>query len=487
MKLYGRYLGVEVYGVVVVALQIVGYLPFFDGGFRTATNRQILADPTTERKQSLIHFSRVFSSLLSLALLPVALIIMFGYGLTPKAAQSGQPLSFFLALGVTAAMSFFVWSQISLLIGLGAQSRFYLVNALNSVVMVVTLWVSLRRGAGVWAFPISNLAGLMVCFPVGLGMIRNLAPDVELFCVRIGREFWHQLREMGQAAWPCFRFEVATFLLYTLDIVMVGFICGRASDAAIYGVVIRFLSIARGLLQSVAEVAWPLVTRVNETDYSMARFVMRFNALTIGSAVGAMAFTLGPCLRFYMGPQWTPPNVLVYLLTLRLLVTGIGSGPGYLLLGSGEFKTLARLQQRELGLAIVLGLLLGLKFGSTGIALGFLLATVGGTFAPLFYAYGKSVKQSGGLLMWQSWWRGALACAISGSVAALLLPMASSAWRAGAIGITAAAVALVSGLAVSGVRFGAMNPGADPASAQAEGAPGSPKNAQAQIPVEFPK
>jgi hypothetical protein len=209
--------------------------------------------------------------------------------------------------------------------------------------------------------------------------------------------------------------------------------------------------------------------------------------VTIGSAVGAMAFTLGPFLHFYMGQEWTPPQLLVYLLTVRLLITGIGAGPGYLLLGSGEFKTLARLEQRELVLAIGLGLLLGFKFGSAGIALGFLLATVAGTFSPLFYAYAKSIGQSGGLLMWQSWWRGALACTISGTVAALLLPMASSAWRSAAIGVIAAAVALTSGVAASGVRFGAMKPLGDPAPAQAGGEHHPPKSAQDHVEVEMRK
>src|SRR5580658_437765 len=83
VKLYGRYLGVNVYGVLVVALQITSYLPLFDGGFRTATNRQILANPAAESKRRLIHFSQTFYSFLGLILLPIGMLVMFGYGLTP--------------------------------------------------------------------------------------------------------------------------------------------------------------------------------------------------------------------------------------------------------------------------------------------------------------------------------------------------------------------------------------------------------------------
>jgi hypothetical protein len=80
-----------------------------------------------------------------------------------------------------------------------------------------------------------------------------------------------------------------------------------------------------------------------------------------------------------------------------------------------------------------------------------------------------------------------LGCAISVTVAALLLPMAGSAWRAAAIGAMAAAVALVSGVATCGLRVGAIKPRGDPAVEQAEGADGSPKEAQDHVQVELPK
>jgi peptidoglycan biosynthesis protein MviN/MurJ (putative lipid II flippase) len=172
-------------------------------------------------------------------------------------------------------------------------------------------------------------------------------------------------------------------------------------------------------------------------------------------------------------------------LLIRLLVTGIGSGPGYLLMGGGEFKTLARFGLRELALAIVLGFILGLKLGATGIALGFLLATIGGTFSSLFYAYAKSTHQQGGQLMWQSWWRGALGCAISGAIALLFSPLASSAWRAVAIGGIAAAIALLSGAVTGGLRMGARNAregvlGPVPAGSE------PPKEAQDRVQMELP-
>src|SRR3989442_77748 len=44
LKLYGH-LSPAAYGVVGVALTIMGYLPLLDGGFRTTVNRAVLAEP----------------------------------------------------------------------------------------------------------------------------------------------------------------------------------------------------------------------------------------------------------------------------------------------------------------------------------------------------------------------------------------------------------------------------------------------------------
>jgi O-antigen/teichoic acid export membrane protein len=175
----------------------------------------------------------------------------------------------------------------------------------------------------------------------------------------------------------------------------------------------------------------------------------------MGSAMGAMALTIGRFLGFYMGNAWTSPQLLIWILTLRPLITGIGSGPGNLLFGAGEFKTMATLVQRECILAVLLGVLLGMKWGMVGVGLGFLLSTVVGNFSPVFYAYAKTIQASGGRLMWQAWWRGLLACAISGVVAALLTSLAKNAITVVMAGAAGAAVALAVGAVTGamGIRF----------------------------------
>ncbi len=453
LKLYSHYIPVEVYGVIVVALQILGYLPFLDCGFRTTTNREILANGTREGKLRMIRFAQTFYSHFTLFLLPLYLLLMAGYSLTPNVTHAGQPRLFFLTVGLTGAISMLAWAQIELLIGVGEQASFYLMNALNACVMLGTLWFFLHLGVGIWAFPFSTLGGICAYYPVALWLIRRKEPAIQFFCFRAGAEFWNDFSRLWRDALSCIRQQVSVLFLYSLDLVLVGLICGSAKDAAIYSVVSRLIGLLRSLLQATSETAWPLVAQRNGTDHVFAAFLLRSNGWAMGGAAGAVLLTLRPFLSLYMGAQWAPPQILVVLLTARLLITGIGAPASYLLMGAGHFQTVARYTQRELIAATILGVLLGGKFGMIGVALGFLAATAFGSLSPFFYAYGRSVERSGGRFMWQAWWRGATACAVSGSVAAILLPFAQGALQVFTVAAVAALTALASGVAICGIRF----------------------------------
>ncbi len=439
--------------MVAVALTILGYLQYFDGGFRTVTNREILGTPERVQKLRLIRFSQTFYSILSLLVLPAALIAMTAYWLTPNVARSGQPLVFFLAVGGTMAISFLGWSQIGLLVGLDGQTTLFLLSALNSLAMLGGLWICLRHGAGVWAFPLSTLGGLLLCYPTGWWLIRRKEPQFQMIMLEAGAEFWRQFKQIGREAWPCFRQQVGVFLLFTMDLVMVGLFCGSAEDAAIYAVVIRLLALTRSLLQATSEVAWPIVAQMEGADHAFGAFLVRCNGWLAGSALGALAFTLSIFLGFYMGPAWTPSRALVYLLTLRALVTTVSSAASYLLIGRGAFGTVARYVQRELAVAVLLGLALAPRYGMNGVAFGFLLSTTVGTLAPMFYAYGHAAKVSGGRLMWQGWWRAGVGFAASSAVAAYLLPRAGSAWQTFGVAAVASIAALSCGAAICGCRL----------------------------------
>ncbi|MBM3795915.1 MAG: hypothetical protein FJW31_18085 [Acidobacteria bacterium] len=447
MKLIGHHLAPETYGAVLVAMQVTAFLPLLDGGVRTVSNRRMLALPEAAAKARLVRFGVVFYSRLAPVVLAVAIVLMGGYALTPAGRLVDSPPAFWLAVGVTGALTMLAGAQAALLVGLGQQTRYFLMNGAAAWLSVLGLWLALHLGAGVWAFPLAALVVLAVGMPLTIWLIRRSVPDFRWWRRQAEAGYPAQLQELKRDAWDCFRSQLATMLLFTGDVVLAGLICGATKEAAIYGVLARLFGILRSLSQATAEVVWPMMARDAAGMQSLADFVLRANAWVYGAAVGGMGLTLGPFMGWWMGPEWLPAPALVVLLTARFLITGVSAPAAYYLIGQGNFLSLAQLVERELVVAVLLAVAAGLAWGVKGVAAGFLLATVAGTLGPTLTRYARSVPQSPGSLAGELWWRALTGLAVSLGVAALLTPLAGRGAGLVLVG-TAAAVA---GLGMGGL------------------------------------
>ena len=404
LKLYSHYLKPEIYGIVIVALQLINYLPLVDGGFRSTVNRRLLACSDLTEITILLRFCQVYYSLFAIAVVLASALLMTGYGLTPSARHSGEPVLFFLALGFAGGLTVIAMAQIALLVGLQAQAILFLLTGLNVWINLVAMWVCLRAGAGVWAFPLSLAAGLCVIYPTALMWIRQRIPSLRFFSLEVDAEFWSKFRLLWPEAWSFFRGEVATVLLYTIDVVAVGLICGP-KEAAIYGVLTRLFSIIRSFLQTSGEAAWPIIARSGLEQAGFATPLLRINAWIYGSVMGAVGPTLIPFCRWFLGEDWVPSRVILYLVLTRYLITGLAIPASYFLFGIGAIHSITRCIQRELIAACILAFALGLAFGLHGIVTGFLLATAFGTFYPLPNAFAQASGTRTGYFMLQIWWR----------------------------------------------------------------------------------
>jgi len=447
LKLIGHHLAPETYGAVLVAMQVTAFLPLLDGGVRTVSNRRMLALPEAAAKARLVRFGVVFYSRLAPVVLAVAIVLMGGYALTPAGRLVDSPPAFWLAVGVTGALTMLAGAQAALLVGLGQQTRYFLMNGAAAWLSVLGLWLALHLGAGVWAFPLAALVVLAVGMPLTIWLIRRSVPDFRWWRRQAEAGYPAQLQELKRDAWDCFRSQLATMLLFTGDVVLAGLICGATKEAAIYGVLARLFGILRSLSQATAEVVWPMMARDAAGMQSLADFVLRANAWVYGAAVGGMGLTLGPFMGWWMGPEWLPAPALVVLLTARFLITGVSAPAAYYLIGQGNFLSLAQLVERELVVAVLLAVAAGLAWGVKGVAAGFLLATVAGTLGPTLTRYARSVPQSPGSLAGELWWRALTGLAVSLGVAALLTPLAGRGAGLVLVG-TAAAVA---GLGMGGL------------------------------------
>ena len=424
LRLYRDYLTPEIYGAVLIALQIINYLRFLDGGFRSAINRRLLTEFDDVRKSELTHFGQVFYSWLATGLLLVGMLCMTIYSFTPSAEPSGQSLPFFLILGATGAITVISSAQMSLLIGLHAQAKLFLLSAMYSWITLLALWVSLRAGAGVIAFPVSSLVGVGSIYPLLLISLAKLMPGIRFVAFRVDERFWKEFNALKRDAWLCLRSEISMMLLFTMDVIIVGVICGPDS-AAVYGVLARLFGIVLSFLLASSEAAWPFIAQGGPKQ-DLAHVLLRANAWIQSAVMGAMFVTLSPFLKWFMGEIWTASNPVFVLVAIRFFIMGLAGPANYALFGMGAFQMMARYFERELIAGCILSILLGLRFGLVGVAWGFLLATGFGTLLPVYRGF-TNISQSPLVgTMFHIWSRACAGGAISCLTASTLLHIYSA-------------------------------------------------------------
>lgn len=403
LRLY-RQLRPEDFGVVLVALQILNYLPLLDGGFRLTVNRLILGESEPGTRRPLLQFYQKLHLYITALGFVVALVLMTGYWAAPVTHQAGHPLVFFVVLGVVGALTVGSGLQAGLLIGLRAQEQTYLLTAVNAWLNAGVLWLALRAGLDVWSFPLAMLATLLMTYMLSTWLIGRREPGLRLLDWRLDERFWGFFNGLRGSAWACFRSQVVTVLLYTVDLVFVLFLCG-ARDAAVYGVLSRVFAMLRTFLQSSGEVTWPIIAQRGMGDNGFRKVLLRSNAWIHGAVAGAVCVTLIPFCRWYVGEALTSGETVLYLVVARFAITGMATPAAYVLYGLGEFKTLTRCLQRELIAACILTLILGATYALPGVAASFLLATIGGTAYPMISAYAKLSGESARKVLFQVWWR----------------------------------------------------------------------------------
>jgi len=408
LRLCSAYFSPTTYGAVLVALQLLAYLPILDGGFRTAINRRILsADP--KKATSLLSFGQtLYTWLFGLAFL-VAAIVLGAYGLFLECRHIGTSpgISFFLALAAAGTLAFFSQAQINLLLGLGAQAGMWILIGVNSLLNVGFLALFLRAKFDIWAFPSALALASILVYAAGLLLLRMRCPGIPLFSLTITSPLWQHFHSLRKDAWQVFQSQIAILLLFSVDIVLVGILCSP-KDAALYGLLSRLFTIMRGFLQSFSEAAWPILARRTQQDERFTDWLLHGNSWIYGFAAGSMAILAAPFLQWYMGPQWRPTDVLCWLFVARFLIVGASSPASYFLYGAGDFRSLSRCCNRELLIASALGILLGHFYGMDGIALGFLLATSAGTLIPLFSIYARRREIPLSRILSQVWLRAGL-------------------------------------------------------------------------------
>lgn len=454
LKMYQGNVSQEVYGLFIVLISVLNGLSLVDGGFRLTLNRKLLAAPSTDERRHLLEFGQTLYSIGGLGALVVGVLLMLAYGLTPSAQVAHEPLYFFAVMGTLGGLTVIYAAQSQLLIGLGMQSRLYLLTTVNSWSFLGGLWLGFQLGWGNWTFLVAFLAATSGPLLLALLWIKLREPHLKLFSWQVGPEFYARLKSLWPESSAAFTMQMLTMLL-SFDFVLANLFCDPVT-AAVYAMVVgQIFSRIRTLLQAADEAIWPFVARGGGIHISVA--LVRANAWLYGAVLGAATITLPVFLISYIhdvkGEAWKAPStVFCAIVAFRYLITGLSSQPSYYLLAHGKFREIARCVGRELVFMVIAAIALSHWFDTTGVALGCVLATLGGAALPLPRAYARTAGGTVRHLFPWLWLRALLAAGSAAGLAYLGVQWRHDWLSAAAIGGVSALVVLAACGAVAVLR-----------------------------------
>jgi O-antigen/teichoic acid export membrane protein len=419
LRLLPRMLPGNEWGVVNVALTLLTYLPLLDGGFRLVVNREMLQSNDAGERERLAGFGQALTTRLLLVSVLLGPMLTMLYSLAPAAREAGLPASFYLATGVVGALTFGAGIQIQALVGLDRQVWMSVIQGGGSVANLGMMMIGARLGWGVWVFPAAQCVVAVVQWMAAALLMRFQLPGVRLFDLAWDSwrsEFWGRNRA---GAWSVFRMQVFIVLLLSMDLLLAGWIVREATELKLYGLVSRVLGIGRSCLTSLGEALWPRIARGDGRQDPLTGRVLALNAWLFGIAGGVLTGAMPQILGWYVAKDWVAGPWLNGLLVARFLVIGMSSPATYHLLGAGAYGALMRAVGMEVLVGVVLGALGGWIWGGAGVAGGFLVSTVVGTFYPLFGKFARSQGVDRGAVGWfcRVWLRALMAVGV-GYVAA---------------------------------------------------------------------
>ena len=425
LKLYNLYLTKEIYGVILVGVQIIAYLPLAGAGFMTVLNQRTLTDRDAASAKATAWFAQLLQNYLILIVLVVAVVLMSAYSQTFIARSSGLPFSFFLTVGLAAVVTFYMSDQIAFLIGQGEQVKCYFFQGIMNLLNALVLYLAFASGLGVWAFPISgSLSALLLFLPVREVLRRHMT-GLPLFVLQPTPDFNARFKVLWRPALDCLKIQGWNLLMFTLDIILVGLLVGPG-PAAVYGIISRVAGMSRHVLHAVGEVSFPRLAQ--ETDPGRKALFMRkvdhLNAWNVGCWFGAMGATLLPFLGWLLKADWVAGSVLIALMLTRHAIISLTSPQVFGIVSLGLFKENARLVRLDVIASTIPAIILSYPLGNKGVALGYLVGTcwVSGWQFTRFYF--RSSQQD-----WFKEWCAVYARALAGALLAYLLT--ATLWRSG--------------------------------------------------------
>ncbi len=381
-----RGLGVEPYGIWIAALSLVGIVGLFDFGLGLTLTREVAASLNSESRVETAKFvTAARNAFFLVGIIGAALIATLGLPLSRGLHLSSQsqrvaPAVFVLA-GAALLGDRLLASATAVLCGLrrfDLRTSLAIVAALARAVGLVAL---LKFGMSLLAVMTWQVVSIAATVGVGQVMIGRLAPE---FRTRLGWLDWDLVRAhlpYGLAN------QIATFaevILWQTVPVIVGLVLGSGWITAFY-IAQKFPTSIAPLIWATASALFPAVSQHrDEGGIGKTREILEVG--TRWTIVLALPLSLGlfitapELLQAWVGEVRPGPVLVLRLITVAVLVEGLGAASYQLLWGRGEIRKLvvvsSFLAVSSLTLTLILLRRMGIPGAGWGLLVPMLLASI---------------------------------------------------------------------------------------------------------------
>ena len=275
---------------------------------------------------------------------------------------------------------------------LGGHQRFDVQNLGNFVATVlyaVLVAILIPRGGGLVLLGALTFAVTIVRLGLPLVWLRREFPELQL---RRSLVTWERVRELAAVSWSNFLVHVASKVVFSTDVVVVGIVLG-AREAAVYAIASRLFQLAFGLASVVTSLLYPAFAEYGGAGDDERQRRLLLSGLRGGSAA-ALVLAL-PLLAIpehlvtgWLGAGYEDSAPVLALLAAVVLV----HQPVWLLtqylIARGRQREIARLLIAGASANVVLSVAFATTVGTWGVALATLLTDIAvlGVAVPLSVA-----------------------------------------------------------------------------------------------------